>query len=440
MDEDFWRQKAALKWLDEGERNTRFFQGWVKQKRVKSRIHAVEEGKGILTEEVDIRNSAEKFFSELLTEDVGTLMEPDLDILATLPGQENMELLERVPTEEEVKQIVFELNAESAAGPDGYPAKFLSKLLTTRLAPLFPLLTVQHQSGFIKGRLLSDNVLLANELFHEIWKGVTSPNMVLKLVMEKAYDRAQRSTILSLVECLKHYMEVSGQKVNVGKSWFFLDKKHCDWAEEINEVSGFQQGSFPFKYLGVPIFRGKKKTSMFMFIRDKISARIHSWSHRHLSFGGRLTLIRSVMGAIPVHIVQILEPTKGAMRLIEQVMARFLWGSCSPLKKTHWINWERICLPTEEGGLGIRRLRDSIEAFSVKLWWRFGSRVLFGHDFWMGNHWNEEELWILVEEVGLPDEVIGKILQTPFDRREKDRGRWKSTGNGTFVPLQPGSW
>ncbi|XP_042035133.1 uncharacterized protein LOC121781462 [Salvia splendens] len=32
MEEDFWRQKAALRWLAEGDKNTRFYQSWVKQK------------------------------------------------------------------------------------------------------------------------------------------------------------------------------------------------------------------------------------------------------------------------------------------------------------------------------------------------------------------------------------------------------------------------
>ena len=69
--------------------------------------------------------------------------------------------------------------------------KIITKLMSSRLAPLLPLITVPNQSRFIRGRLLSDNVLLVKELFHELWKGVVSPNMVLKLDMEKAYDRVQ---------------------------------------------------------------------------------------------------------------------------------------------------------------------------------------------------------------------------------------------------------
>ncbi|XP_047978624.1 uncharacterized protein LOC125220501 [Salvia hispanica] len=588
MEEDFWRQKATLKWVAEGERNTKFFHGWVKQKRVKSRIHMIEEGGQTLTEEVDIRNSAEFFFKNLLTEDVGSLGEPELEILSSLPADVNLSQLEVDPTAEEVRQVVFDINADSTAGPDGFSAlffqacwdivgkdvveavvdffagaqlprgiaatlivlvpkkknptrwadfrpislcnvmnKIISKLITKRLAPFLPLLTVPNQSGFIRGRLLSDNVLLAKEMFHEIWKCVVSPNMVLKLDMEKAYDRVQwpfllkvlkymgfsekwemmyrtarytmgvshlayaddiiifsqarSSAIVNLMECLRHYMQVLGQKVNVGKSCFFLDKKHYSWAQEITEISGFQQGSFPFSYLGVPIYRGPKKTSLFLFLRDKISSRIHGWSHRHLSFGGRLTLLKSVLGAIPIHIFQVLEPTKGALRQIEQVMARFLWGSCNSSRKTHWIKWQQVCLPTDEGGLGIRGLADSMEAFSIKLWWRFreqGSlwasymyqkycstsipmvtyrsnrfspiwrrmfkvgnlcreqiRWVIGEgniSFWHDSWWNEMELWLLADEVGLADEIVEDILQVPINRREKDRGRWKFSGNGNF--------
>lgn len=37
----------------------------------------------------------------------------------------------------------------------------------------------------------------------------------------------------------------------------------------------------------------------------------------------------------------------------------------------HWISWEQILLPTDEGGLGIRRLSDMVIVFSYKLWWRY---------------------------------------------------------------------
>lgn len=85
----------------------------------------------------------------------------------------------------------------------------------------------------------------------------------------------------------------------MGKSHFYLDDRHRNWGRRVTRASGFQQGTLPFEYLGVPIFWGIKRTSLFMFLREKISKRIHSWSHKYLSFGGRLTLIKSMLKPFP---------------------------------------------------------------------------------------------------------------------------------------------
>ncbi|XP_042004656.1 uncharacterized protein LOC121753430 [Salvia splendens] len=66
MEEDFWRQKAALRWLAEGDRNSRFYQSWVKQKRVRLRIHSICANGQKITDEAEIRNSAVEFFQGLL--------------------------------------------------------------------------------------------------------------------------------------------------------------------------------------------------------------------------------------------------------------------------------------------------------------------------------------------------------------------------------------
>ncbi|KAG8369095.1 hypothetical protein BUALT_Bualt15G0114500 [Buddleja alternifolia] len=42
MEEDFWKQKFACKWLVEEERNTQFFHSIVKKKRVHTHIHKIE--------------------------------------------------------------------------------------------------------------------------------------------------------------------------------------------------------------------------------------------------------------------------------------------------------------------------------------------------------------------------------------------------------------
>ncbi|XP_042000002.1 uncharacterized protein LOC121749503 [Salvia splendens] len=185
------------------------------------------------------------------------------------------------------------------------------------------------------------------------------------------FTQAATTSLRRLRACLDHYAEVSGQQINLAKSNFYIVEAHEGWANSIHTEGGFSRGMFPFLYLGVPIYRGVKRSDMFMFLREKIAARILGWAHRHLSFGGRLTLIKSTLEAVPLHIFQAIEPTGGALKQLDQQMARFFWGSTNEKKKTQWIGWDQICCPTAEGGLGIRKFKEVLRAFNIKLWWRF---------------------------------------------------------------------
>lgn len=54
---------------------------------------------------------------------------------------------------------------------------------------MLPLIISQNQFGFLTGRNIAENVLLAQEIIREINKRNKNINVVVKLDMEKAYDR-----------------------------------------------------------------------------------------------------------------------------------------------------------------------------------------------------------------------------------------------------------
>ena len=45
----------------------------------------------------------------------------------------------------------------------------------------------------------------------------------------------------------------------------------------------------------------------------------------------------------------------------------FLWGSSQERKKIHIVNWEVVCQPKLNGGLGLRHLRDTNGMFMAKV-------------------------------------------------------------------------
>ncbi|XP_042059530.1 uncharacterized protein LOC121804043 [Salvia splendens] len=124
MEEDFWRQKAALIWLADGDKNTSFYQSWVKQKRVRLRIHSINVDGREIANETEIRHSAIEFFRSLLALDTPTLEEPDLDLIQQLPPSTDLEELHNPPDPKEVKKAVFDIFGDSALGPDGFSVVF----------------------------------------------------------------------------------------------------------------------------------------------------------------------------------------------------------------------------------------------------------------------------------------------------------------------------
>ncbi|MGS7457466.1 reverse transcriptase domain-containing protein, partial [Mycobacterium tuberculosis] len=65
--------------------------------------------------------------------------------------------------------------------------KVITKLIGSRLARVLPKLISEYQSGFVAGRIIQDNILLAQELTHCIDKVKGGGNVMMKLDMTKAF-------------------------------------------------------------------------------------------------------------------------------------------------------------------------------------------------------------------------------------------------------------
>lgn len=67
----------------------------------------------------------------------------------------------------------------------------MTKAITNRLKVVLPGVMFENQSIFIKGRSITDNVLIAFELLHSMRKNSNKKNgeVALKIYISKAYDR-----------------------------------------------------------------------------------------------------------------------------------------------------------------------------------------------------------------------------------------------------------
>ncbi|XP_060202715.1 uncharacterized protein LOC132631129 [Lycium barbarum] len=250
-EEEFWRQKAGYTWFSEGDRNTRFFHNLVNGRRKRLQVNRIQISDGEWIEDKEQLAAEEvDFFQQQFTQEKGAL---DFGMLMHIPqmvSSESNDLLCAFPSLEEVKSAVFELKGESAYGPDGLSGTFfhscwdivgmdvfrmvqalyeghtlpksvthtnlvlipkksevhtfgdlrlislsnfinkvISRVVHGRLDKILPSLISSNQSSFVKGRSIIENVLLTQEIVTDIRNRGKPANVVIKLDMDKAYDR-----------------------------------------------------------------------------------------------------------------------------------------------------------------------------------------------------------------------------------------------------------
>ncbi|CAH9144348.1 unnamed protein product [Cuscuta epithymum] len=251
LEKKFWKQKANIKWLKEGDANTAFFHSFVKIRNKMQTITSINDSDGnLLTSSPDIGAAAVDFFKGLYSVEPEVAADQILQFIPEIITEEDNIMLSSLPEEEEVKKAVWDLNPKGAPGPDGFNGKFFrkcwsivgkdvtlavqefflginipagfasswivlipktdrpssfsefrpiclsnfvnkvcTKVLAFRLSSILSKIISKEQAGFMKGRDIADQALMAQEMIHAIDKKIRGGNVVIKLDMAKAFDR-----------------------------------------------------------------------------------------------------------------------------------------------------------------------------------------------------------------------------------------------------------
>lgn len=124
IEEIYWKQKVNCTWIEEGERNTKYFHSLVKKKRLKSWIHEIHHQGDKLTNPNDIENSATSFFQNLLTAEQVSIDNDLLSHISSCITDYQNAVLCAPPSLEELKDSVYSIHKYSAAGLDGFSSLF----------------------------------------------------------------------------------------------------------------------------------------------------------------------------------------------------------------------------------------------------------------------------------------------------------------------------
>jgi len=130
------------------------------------------------------------------------------------------------------------------------------------------------------------------------------------------------------------------------------------------------------KYLGLPVYMGKSKASLFAYLKERLWKRIQGWKDKLLSKTGKETLIKAVAQAIPSYAMSCFDLTKSLCDEMSRMICRYWWAQQDKENKMHWVSWEKMCRRKEEGGLGYRDLH----LFNLSMLARRGWRILHNSD------------------------------------------------------------
>ena len=149
-------------------------------------------------------------------------------------------------------------------------------------------------------------------------------------------------------------------KINFNKSDLMTINVEDAAANEIAQIFCCKRGSFPIKYLGVPLHYDKLKREDLHPIIDGIVKGISSWLGRYLTYRGKIVLLCACLISIPAYLMSVIKFPKWAINAINSQMAHFFWGNTGDQHKYHLANWDLITRRKEFGGLGYPILRNII--------------------------------------------------------------------------------
>ncbi|GJY68998.1 RNA-directed DNA polymerase, eukaryota, partial [Tanacetum coccineum] len=179
------------------------------------------------------------------------------------------------------------------------------------------------------------------------------------------------SNISTLVHVLECFYRASGLRINMSKSKIMGVYVDSDKVKRAALKLGCLILKPPFLYLGLIVGGSMSRVHAWNEVVERVKKRLSKWKMKTLSIGGRLTLLKSVLGSMPIFHMSIFKVPSGVLRTLESIRSHFFNGHDSNSKKASWVNWKKVLAPKERGGLGVSSLYALNRGLMFKWVWRF---------------------------------------------------------------------
>ena len=192
--EVIWRQKSRELWLKLGDKNSKNFHLSTIIRRRRNNIDAIKNGEGTWIQEANqIRAHFRENFIDLFNEeDVCFPEHLDHLVLPCITEEEN-EGLQCIPTLEEIKGVLFQMQDLKAFGPDGFPTLFYKQLWPTMGNDVVKAVTSFFTMGSMSKEVNSSLIVLIPKLCNPSsvnhYKPISLCNVVYKIISKLLVEK-----------------------------------------------------------------------------------------------------------------------------------------------------------------------------------------------------------------------------------------------------------
>ncbi|WMV40904.1 hypothetical protein MTR67_034289 [Solanum verrucosum] len=162
-------------------------------------------------------------------------------------------------------------------------------------------------------------------------------------------------------------------------------------------ILGGKIGELPTTYLGMPLGAKSKSLSIWNSVVEKCERKLVNWKSPYLSSGGRVTLINSVLDAMPTYMMSLFPMPGKIIQRLDTIRRNFVW---------------------QERGLRIKNLKAHNKSLLLKWLWRLAT--------------DDQSLWkdTIFARYGKEGSWTTKEVNTPYGV-----GLWRTIRN-----QWPGIW
>ncbi|XP_062094015.1 uncharacterized protein LOC133800051 [Humulus lupulus] len=400
MYHSFLAQRSKINWLGKGDSNTAYFHACLKKCKEENRIASY------VTEQGRVVDNFSEVVSHFLNHFRSIMGGPSsvtkklnihcVEMGSKLSVDQQLSLLKPF-SHREIRNSLFSIRIIKSPGPDGFGSGFFKVLWLDIGDEICRAVGQFFESGSIPEDLLNTTLSLVPKIDNPSraveYRPIACCSTIYKYDL-LLFCKGSLAAVQVLKGTLEEFSYVTGLQINASKSHVYFGGVSVADRQILAAELQLSEGSFPLKYLGVPMRPTKWKHEDCDIIIQKFRMRLHTWASRHLSFAGRIQLIHSVLFGLRNYWMSIFILPQSIIKEIEKLCRGFLWGVNGNRSKIHMASWSKVCMPKVYGGLGFRNGSVWNRAIFAKYVWAItekhdvlwvkwiNSIYLKGSDFW----------------------------------------------------------